>query len=60
MRILSHRVIISREVQAPAGDKRYRGTKRGKSEQRERGEKRVNANECGKVTTLIKTRLLPL
>jgi len=25
MRILSHRVIISREVQAPAGDKRYRG-----------------------------------
>jgi len=28
MRILSHRVIISREVQAPAGDKRYRGTKR--------------------------------
>jgi len=26
MRILSHRVIISREVQAPAGDKRYHET----------------------------------
>lgn len=56
--ILSHRVIILVKFERRLATKDIAGRNR-KSEQRKRG-KRVNANEYGEVTTLIKARRLPL